>query len=348
MKDYRRHLIPRTATVRNALAQLNELGFDAILIITGEGDVLVGSLTDGDIRRGFLKGHDFDTPLDDFIQKNATFIYRDQYTLEQLEDYRRRNLKVIPILNEERKVVDVLNLRIHTTLLPLDAVVMAGGEGKRLRPLTEHTPKPLLKVAGKPIIQHNVDRLMAFGVSKFYITVKYLAEQLVEHFTPQNNGDATFAFVQEDEPLGTIGALSMIADFEHDHVLVMNSDLLTDIDFADLYRTLLHEEGDMIVATAPYEVNVPYGVIETDGARISGLKEKPVYTYYSNAGIYILKRAALDLLPRGKHFNATDLIEALIADGRRVLHYPILGYWLDIGGHEAYEKAQRDVHHLHL
>ena len=223
---------------------------------------------------------------------------------------------------------------------------MAGGEGTRLRPLTLDTPKPLLKVGNKPIIQYNIERLKTFGVRNMTLTIKYLGHKLVEYFGDGGELELNIKYIEENNPLGTIGSVSLIEKFYNDYVLVMNSDILTNIDYEDVFKELLEKGGDMIVATTPYEVQIPYGVIETDGDAIIALKEKPTFTYYSNAGIYIFKKKYIDLIPKNKHFNATDLMEALYSSGKKVVHYPILDYWLDIGKHHDFEKAQKDIEHI--
>ena len=223
---------------------------------------------------------------------------------------------------------------------------MAGGKGTRLKPLTIDTPKPLLKIADKPIIEYNIDRLNEFGVKNLHISVKYLGEQLEDFFKDGSSKNMKINYLWEDEPLGTIGAAHKIKDLKHDFLLVMNSDLLTNIDFEDMFKVFLKSESEMIVATIPYQVNVPYAVLETNDDSVTSLKEKPTYTYYSNAGIYILNKSALKHIPKEKLYNATDLIEDIIKSKGKITHYPIIGYWLDIGQHHDFEKAKKDINHI--
>ncbi len=223
---------------------------------------------------------------------------------------------------------------------------MAGGEGRRLRPLTTHTPKPLLLVGDKPIIEHNVFRLQQFGIENIYVTLNYLGNQLRNYFQQRENGCLRFSFIEETQPLGTIGSVRLIPEFSNNHLLIMNSDLLTNIDYEDFYTEFCKKNADMAVATIPYKVDIPYAVLETDEHFVRDFKEKPTYTYYSNAGIYILKREVIDLIPVNSFFNATDLMETLIKTGRNVLSYPLLNYWLDIGKHDDYKKAQEDIKHI--
>ena len=230
----------------------------------------------------------------------------------------------------------------------IDVVIMAGGKGTRLIPLTENTPKPLLKVGNKPIIEYNTDLLASYGIKQITITVNYLSEQIIAYFKDNNKYLIDFNYVKEDQPLGTIAALKLIKNFKTDYILVMNADLLTNANFNEMFNNFLSKKGDALMATIPYKVNIPHGVVETKAGFVTDLKEKPSYTYYSNAGIYIFKKEYLDLIPKNTFFNATDLIEVLLAKGKKIINYPILNYWLDIGKHEDFEKAQEDIKNINL
>jgi dTDP-glucose pyrophosphorylase len=347
MSNLNDHIIFKNESVRAALTRLDRLASDAILFVVDEEGKLVGSLTDGDLRRGFIKNLGFEDPILSFIQKNPVYIRFNNYTLEQLEGYRKRNFKIIPILNEDGVIIEILNFRLQHTIIPADAVVMAGGEGRRLLPLTAKTPKPLLKVGDKPIIEYNIDRLLSYGIKNIHLSINYLGDQLKEYFKDGSEKNASIKYIVEKKPLGTLGSILLADDFLHDDILVMNSDLLTNIDFADFYSTYKNANADMAVAATTYHVDVPYAVLEVDGKNIAmSLKEKPRYTYYSNAGIYLIKRSILDLIPKDSFYNTTDLMEALIAANKKLITFPITGYWLDIGNPGDFAKAQEDVKHI--
>lgn len=348
MYDFRKHLIQTNIKVRQVLEKLDSLAADAILFLVDEDSKLIGSLTDGDIRRGLIKGKILDENITSFVQSNPKYLKKSDYNIKQLKEWRANNFKIIPIVDEENRVIDVINLRLQKSFLPLDAVIMAGGKGTRLRPLTLDTPKPLLKIGDKPIIEYNTDRLALFGIKNITLTLNYLGEQLVKYYGDGRSKNLNIQYVKETEPLGTIGSLSLIDKFYNNYILVMNSDLLTNIDYEDMFAQLKDQDADMIVASIPYKVEIPYGVIETDGDRIVNLKEKPTYTYYSNAGIYIIKKEHISLIPKNEHFNATDLMEALYSTGKKVLNFPILSYWLDIGKHTDFDKAQQDVDYINF
>jgi len=346
MKSIEQHIISNHFSIRDVLARLDKLASDAILFIVDENQALIGSLTDGDIRRGLIRELGLEDDVTKFIQGNPKFFVHGAFDFNQMQRWRTKNFKIIPVLDANSKVVDIVNFRLQKSYLPIDAVIMAGGKGTRLQALTKDTPKPLLKVGDKPIIEYNIDRLKCFGIINVTLTIKYLGQQLVDYFKDGSDKDLNIDYVEEDDPLGTIGSVSLIDQFENDYVLVMNSDILTNINFEDMFKHLLDKEADMIVATTPYEVQIPYGVIETEGDYIVALKEKPTFTYYSNAGIYIFKKEYVNSIPKGKHFNATDLMEALYSNGKKVVHYPILDYWLDIGKPHDFEKAQKDIKHI--
>jgi dTDP-glucose pyrophosphorylase len=343
-----RHLLDQNTSVREALRRLEVLAKDAVLFLVDGDNRLIASLTDGDVRRGLISGLDMESSLMAFTQKEPKAFIRGQYDLAQVRDWRKQNFRVVPVVDEHKQIVDVVNFRTQRSYLPLDAVIMAGGIGSRLRPLTDNTPKPMLPVGDKPIIEHNIDRLRAYGIKHLTLSIKYLGQQLIDYFGDGSQKGMDIKYVTEDEPRGTIGAVSEVKDVYNDYILVMNSDLLTTIDFEGMFTELLEKEADMVVATVPYEVQIPYGVIETEGDLIKSLREKPTYTYYSNAGIYLIRKEHLAKIPSAGRFGAPDLMEALYTTGHRVVHFPIFDYWLDVGKHADYEKAQRDVLKLSL
>lgn len=346
MRNYKEHLISFKAPLKVALSKLDMLASDAILFLVDEENKLLGSLTDGDLRRGFIRGLEFDSHLSDFIQPNPKFIQQGKYDLKEIIELRKRHFSVFPVVNAQMQIINVVNFKHQKSYLPIDALIMAGGRGERLKPLTDDTPKPLLKIGDKPIIEHNIDRLVSYGVDDIWLSVRYLGDQLVNYFGDGLGKGIRIKYVWENKPLGTAGALGLVKDFVHDHILMMNSDLLTNIDFEDFFMFFQSEEADFAVACIPFQINVPYAVMETENKQVKGLKEKPTYTHYSNAGIYLMKKEVLDQFPKEIHFNATDLMELLISQGKKVVAYPLVGYWLDIGKHDDYNKAQQDFHQI--
>lgn len=349
MLHVQKHMIYEHESVRDALIKLNDLHSDAILFVCDEHNKLLGSLTDGDLRRGFIKGLNFEHPIMDYVQPDPLFIYEDELHLADIADLKKRHFLIIPIVDASKVIVDVLNLRVNYSAIPADVIIMAGGRGMRLMPLTEHTPKPMLPVGDKPILEHNIDRLIKFGIRNIHISINYLADQIKDYFKDGSDRNVSIEYICEGKPLGTLGSIRLAESLTNDYLLVMNSDILTNIDFAAFFKAFIKSGADMAVATTSYQVEVPYGVLEVDEYNnVNSLKEKPRYTYYSNAGIYLAKKELLSLVPRDQFYNVTDLMDLMIRSGKKLISYPILGYWLDIGKHEDYKKAQEDIKYISL
>ena len=344
---FSKYLIKSDATLLNALEAINSIGgMDALtLFVVDEKNCVIGSLTDGDIRRGLINGESLESSVLKIVNKLFTYIRVTQCDVKTIHIAKEKGIELLPVLDNDMKIVDVVNLRQQRTRLPIDAVLMAGGKGVRLRPLTETTPKPLLPVGGKPIIDYNIDSLMENGIKHISVTVNYLHEQLEEHFSNPVNG-VQIDCIKEPQFLGTMGATQFVTKFYNDVVLVMNSDLFTNIDYEDFYLHFMEHNADMSVAAVPYSISVPYGIFELEGRNIKGVKEKPVYNYFANAGIYLIKRELLENMPKNTFYNATDLMNDAVAAGKTVIRYPITGYWLDIGSHEEYKKANELVKHI--
>ncbi len=343
------HLIHKDRTLIEALKQINNLYPDPlVLFVLDDDDRMVGTLTDGDSRRALIAGASVNDTAERVMHRNFNFMRADEanYVLE-LRHQKEMNMKLVPILDEEHHIVDIINLERFKTRLPVDAVMMAGGKGERLRPLTEKTPKPLLPVGGKAIIDHNVDRLINYGIQHISVTVNYLKEQIEEHYREPRNG-VQIMTVREPKYLGTIGSIRFVPQFFNDTILLMNSDVFTNIDYEDFYLHFLHHDAEISIAAIPYDVSIPYGILDLDGRAVKGLLEKPKYNYYANAGIYLIKRRALDEIPMDTFFNATDLIEKLISEGKTVIRYPLNGTWIDIGNPQEYQKANDLVKHLFI
>lgn len=339
------HCISDSSTIKEGLARINDLDGDAIFVVDNTEKVL-GAVTDGDIRRGLLNDLNLSDALTKVMNPSFRHLKQNEFTLENIDALKEQKVQIIPIITKEGQLHKLINLKKFRSFLPIQALLMAGGRGERLRPLTDELPKPLLKVGDKPIIEHNIDRLALYGIEKIAISVKYKSELIETYFKDGEEKGININYIHEDEPLGTIGAISKLSPISTDAVLVMNSDLLTNINYEDFYRFFNENDADMVVASIPYKVDIPYGVLETKNDLIISLKEKPSYTYYSNGGIYLIKTSLLDRVPKETFYNATDLMDNLIADGKKVLNYPIIHYWLDIGKHEDFQKAQEDIKHI--
>ena len=341
------NLINKNKSLLEALIQINTLYPEPlVLFVVDDNQRMVGTLTDGDSRRALIAGASVDDKAEKVMHRDFNYMKADDiHNVKEIRRQKEMLMKLVPILDDEKHIVDIINLEKYKTRLPVDAVMMAGGKGERLRPLTEKTPKPLLPVGDKAIIDHNVDRLINYGVKHISVTVNYLKEQIETHFQEPRNG-IQIQTVREPKFLGTIGSIKFVENFYNDTVLVMNSDLFTNIDYEDFFLHFQQHDAEMSVAAIPYNVSIPYGILDLDGRNIQGLLEKPQYNHYANAGIYLIKRRALDEIPEDTFFNATDLVEKLIAEGKKVIRYPLNGTWIDIGNPQEYQKAKDLVKHL--
>lgn len=341
-----KYIINEHLSVKDALKTLDGNTHDwQTLFVVNDSCEMVGTLTDGDVRRGLINGTELTDNVAKIMHRDFKYINEGEIDVKKLREFRNRQIFFLPVLDHNRHIVNVLNLVKYKTFLPVDAVLMAGGKGERLRPLTEKTPKPLLKVGDKAIIDHNVDRLISYGIKNISVTVNYLKEQLEVHYQDPRNG-VQVNCVREPRFLGTLGSIKFVENFHHDTVLVMNSDIFTNLDYEDFYLHFMEHEADMSVAAVPYDVSVPYGILDLEGRVIKGVLEKPTYNYFVNAGIYLIKRELLDLIPNDEVFNATDLIGLLVEKNKKVVRFPLNGTWIDIGNPQEYQKAKDLIHHM--
>jgi len=346
MKNYSSHIISSNATLKDGLIAMTKMTDEILcLFVVDNIQRLVGILTDGDIRRALISGISLTETIENAMKKEFIRVKIDEVTPNQIKNYRAKSIKLLPCLDEDGKIIKVYDLVAKQSILPIDAVLMAGGKGIRLRPLTETTPKPLLKVGGKAIIDYNVEHLIHYGVEDIHVNVNYLAEQIESHFANEKDG-IKITCIREPKYLGTMGSVKFIKNFHHEMVLVMNSDLFTNIDFEEFYTHHIEQDADISVASIPYSVSIPYGILELDEKNIRGLREKPTYNYYANGGIYLVKRKLFNLIPEDTFFDATEFIELLIAQEYKVVYFPLVGYWIDIGKPEDYKKVQEFAEHI--
>jgi dTDP-glucose pyrophosphorylase/CBS domain-containing protein len=343
--------IPANATIADAIACIDRSGRVSIALIVDSERRLTNTVSDGDVRRGLLAGLAMTAPVTKLLEIKATSSRPLAVTAPPgldaevlLDLMRARGIRQIPIVSPEGRVLDVVTLGDLFSEEPraLQAVVMAGGFGTRLRPLTEDLPKPMLPVGGRPLMELIIDQLRDTGVHKINITTHYQAEKILDHFGDGSSFGVDISYVNEESPLGTGGALGLM-DPPKDTLLVINGDILTDIDFRAMQAYHQEHRASMTVAVRHYEVQVPYGVIDCDGPHVSGVREKPQLGFFVNAGIYLLEPDVYRHIPANKHLHMTDLIEALIREKQTVVSYPVREYWLDIGQHADYELAQADA-----
>lgn len=338
-------IIPQ-ASIAKAIAHLEQAATGMLLLCETDGR-LYGVVTDGDIRRAILDNVPLTTDCGAIACRSPIVAPPDITPLEALElmDHGREFvINHLPLVDADGCVAALL-LRsdlVRSEPPALSAVIMAGGFGTRLRPLTEHIPKPMLPVGDRPLLERTINRLRNAGIQRVHITTHYLADAIVEHF---GNGQAfgvDVQYVAEDRPLGTAGALKLMQQ-QHEPVLVLNGDILTAVDVRDMLAHHRAHNADITIGVRQYDMQVPYGVVEGRGAQVSKLCEKPRLCFLVNAGIYLLEPSVYRYIPDDQRFDMTDLIQRLLDEGRTVVSFPIVEYWLDIGQHADYERAQEDV-----
>lgn len=340
--------ISETATIRDAIKCIDRSGAISLALLVGNDGKLLSVLTDGDVRRGILHRLNLDDSVlrllpikEKMPNARAVTASVDTGHPTLLKIMQEKGVRQLPLVDADGRVVDIVLLR---DLLPevtsgLQAVIMAGGLGKRLWPLTEDTPKPMLPVGGRPLLERIVRQLQEAGIHRVNITTHYKPDKIVEHFGTGSAFGVEIRYVKEDLPLGTGGALRLMPQ-QDTPILVVNGDVLTSIDYRQMLDYHREHDADITVAVNLHTIQVPYGVVESEGAQITGLREKPEIKLFVNAGIYLLEPSVYQFIPENEHFNMTDLIERLLRGERNVVSFPIREYWMDIGQHHDYAQAQ--------
>jgi len=333
-------------TIEHAMTHLDIAG-TGVLLLADHDRRLVGVVTDGDIRRHLLTGETLGLPCRTIATRRplvATPHTTPGEALELMDRGRGFTVNHLPVVDSDGHIVGLILRSDLVTADPLDvsAVIMAGGLGTRLRPLTNDVPKPMLPVGDRPLLERTIERLRRAGVRQVSITTHYLAERITSHFGDGHAFGVEMHYVPEDRPLGTAGALRLLPPVAGP-LLVMNGDVLTTVSFADMVAYHRAHHAEATVGVRRYEIPVPYGVLDCEGSRVRALREKPRQQFLVNAGVYLLERAALELIPAGRRFDMTELIQRLLDEDRTVASFPILEYWLDIGQIADYERAQMDA-----
>ena len=346
----RRATIAPDASIADAVACL-ERAETGILMLSGPDGRLAGVLTDGDIRRAILRNDPFDRSCLEIASRTPVTGPPDTTGIAALALMDRGThfpVDHLPLVDEERRICGLLLRRDLVSIgpTPIAAVIMAGGFGTRLRPLTDGMPKPMLPIGDRPLLARTLERLRDSGIRSVSITTHYLGEAITSYFGDGNALGLQLQYVNEDRPLGTAGALRRLGPQEGS-LLVMNGDVLTGLDFREMLAFHRAEGAEATVAVRRYEVPVPYGVVEGANGVVSRLSEKPVLKFLINAGIYVIEPGALDLIPADERFDMTQLLQALVEARRRVVSFPILEYWVDIGQPLDYQHAQEHVRHEH-
>lgn len=331
------------ATVEQAIRNLNESALQIVLVVSAD-DTLVGTLTDGDIRRGLLRGLDLNSPIDSIIHREA-MVVPPQMSREMVLHLMQANvLNALPVVDESRRVVGLHLLKELLTPIqrPNLMVIMAGGQGTRLRPHTENCPKPMLPVGGKPMLEHIIERAKAEGFQHFVLAIYYLGHMIEDYFGDGSRWQVQIDYLCEESPLGTAGAISLLNPRPEAPFLVSNGDVLTDVRYGELLDFHCHHGAAATMAVRLHEWQHPFGVVRTKGVDIIGFEEKPIARSHINAGIYVLDPSALDTLVAGEHCDMPTLFSRLQEQAARTIVYPMHEPWLDVGRVDDYDAVNRN------
>ena len=336
-------VISPAASITEAVAHLDKAGTGALLLCSN-GLSLCGLLTDGDLRRAILHGVPMEAPCETIASRNPVTAQLSTSASEALHLMNQHDINHLPVVDARGNLVAFLLRKdlVREEQLPLSAVIMAGGVGKRLLPLTEKVPKPMLLVGDRPLLEITIQKLRDSGIREVNLTTHYLPESIINHF---GNGEAfgvRLNYLNEDNPLGTAGGLKLM-EWSDGPILVLNGDILTGVSLHEMLMFHREHKAELTMGVRKYEVKVPFGVAKCEDVRITELQEKPSLDFLINAGLYLLEPSVCDCIPEGRRFDMTDLIRALLDAGRKVVGFPIIEYWLDVGRHEDYMRAQEDV-----
>jgi dTDP-glucose pyrophosphorylase/CBS domain-containing protein len=338
-----KYFISAKANIREAIDSIDQGAAQIALVVDAE-QKLIGTVTDGDIRRGLLKRETLDSPVERVMHREFRFVREGVEEQAVLDLMSREVLHQIPMLDSQGRAVRLFLLEelLQQKTLPNAVVIMAGGEGKRLRPLTKNCPKPMLPVQGKPMLEILLERCKTAGFGQFYFAVNYLKQQIIDHFGDGSRWGVDIHYLEETHPLGTAGALSLLPEIPEDPVLVLNGDVLTQVPFPALLRFHQEHQAVATVCVREHETVIPYGVVRTEGTRMVALEEKPTLTNYVNAGVYVLSPQVWTYLNREEACDMPELLESLQQSNQPIHVFPIHEYWLDVGHLETLERAHQE------
>ncbi|MDB4173102.1 nucleotidyltransferase family protein [bacterium] len=342
--DWQKALISKSATIHETIAAI-EASMTQICLVVDDSQRLLGTITDGDIRRAILDGLGMDASASEIMNTDPRVASEDESRNALLEKMANEYIRQIPILDHNKKVVDLAcidDLLSEKTHKPNWVVLMAGGLGTRLRPLTNDRPKPLIPVGNKPLLETIIETFVQQNFHQFYLSINYKAEMIKDHFTDGKKWNADIRYLEEDQRLGTAGPLGLMPE-ELDHpLIVMNSDLLTRVNFQQLLDYHKEHGAKATMCVREYDFQVPFGVVGIEDNQITGIDEKPVHNFFVNAGIYVLEPEILKYVQKDEAIDMTQLFERIIAAGHKTSAYPVHEYWLDIGQMGDYEQANAD------
>lgn len=347
MKNFQNIVLTPTSTIKEAL-KIIDSGAMKLAIVVDEDEKLVGTLTDGDIRRGLLGDLTLSDTIETIVFKTPTVCNIEDSKEKILEVAIAKKLYQIPIVDNNGKLIGIQEVYelLKTTNKPNKVVLMVGGLGTRLYPLTKNTPKPMLQVGNKPILETIILNFKKYGFTNIILSVSYKSEIIENYFGDGNNFGVNIKYIHEEKRMGTAGALSLIQNTLDEPFFVMNGDLLTNINFEHMMDYHIQNGSIATMGVREYDFQVPYGVVHVEGIEIKSIEEKPVHNFYVSGGVYVLSPDTLKYIPQNEYFDMPTLFENIIADSKKSISFPIREYWLDIGRIEEFEKANNEYHEV--
>ena len=343
MKDISSLFISPEASVIEAIEIIDKGGKQIALVIDSENHLL-GIITDGDVRRSILKGSVLEKPVSEIMNTKFKFAYKNEKKESLLEIIKKESIKHIPILDKELRVIELILLDDIFSSLELTnkVVIMAGGRGSRLRPHTENCPKPMLRVGNKPMLEIVIEQCISYGIKEFYLSVNYLKDKVINYFEDGSKWNIKINYLIENKPLGTAGALQLLPDDIKEPFFVMNGDVLTRFDLRHLLQFHLENRANATLCAREHDIQVPFGVVETNGVDFVSINEKPTYSKLVNAGIYVLEANLLNLIPKNEFFDMPTLFQIAQEKSKKIVVCPIHEYWIDVGRPETLKKADNE------
>ena len=344
-----------SATIKEAMEAMGKVS-EKVLLVVNDEQILIGSLSDGDIRRYILSSGDLSGKIQGVYQADPIFVFKDDYDIERIKQILTKNrIGLIPILHKNREIVDFVtwetvfgnNKGPERKDFNAPVVIMAGGKGVRLDPFTRVLPKLLIPVGDKPVIEHIIDRFMVYGISEFYLTINHMSK-IIRAYFEEKAPDYSLIIAEEDKPRGTAGSLKLLADKLKKPFFVSNCDIIVETDYADLYRFHTQNSYDVTLVASAKQFNIPYGICELNGGgSLKLIREKPEYNFLVNTGLYVLNPCVIDLIPDNKLFHITHLIDKVKENGGLIGVYPVSEQaWIDVGQWAEYRKALKVIENI--
>jgi dTDP-glucose pyrophosphorylase len=337
-------LISEDTTIIETLKMIDS-NAKGIAIVTNNEKKLLGTITDGDIRRAIIEGASTSSTVSKFYNKNCKYLLCDYDKNDIVKIFKNNKIRFIPIIDRSNTVIDILEVDNENFSIYKDnpVLIMAGGLGARLRPLTNDLPKPMLKVGGKPILETIIEQFKNKGFKNILLSVNYKSEIIENYFRDGSDFGVSISYIKEEKRMGTAGAIKLAERFINKDFFVINGDILTNVCFNRLLEYHQQSEFKMTIGSRSYETQIPYGVLNIDDTCVTSIQEKPIVNFYVNGGIYVLSPETLKYIPENEYFDITELINKILSDNGKIGSYPILEYWMDIGQLKDYYKANEDI-----